>query len=71
MLQLATTPQQVKEALELVGGYGSWEAKVAYLEAVTGSQIAHRSGGDAEDDFWSLAEALVNGRLKVGVFHAI
>jgi len=60
LVQLATDAEQIDLALTSVGGYKSYEAKRAYLEAWTGSAIVHRFGGDDAEDFWALAQAIVD-----------
>jgi len=65
LLSLAIYPEQVDQVLTDVGGLQIPEAKAAYLETVTGSVITSRLGGNTEDDFWALAEALVAGHLKI------
>lgn len=65
LIKLSTTPEKIDQALTEVGGYASYEVKVAYLEGLTQSKIVHRSGGGSEDDFWALAEAIVNGDIEI------
>lgn len=65
LLNLATTPEQVDSALAEVGRYDTYAKKVAFLEGLTQAKILHRSGGGDEDDFWALAEAIVNRDIEL------
>lgn len=65
LLSLAIYPEQVGQVLEDIGGFKTPEGKAAYLEAATDTAICSRIGGNTEDDFWALAEALVSGEIQI------
>lgn len=65
LLSLALYPEQVSQILDDIGDFKTPESKAAYLEAATGTAICSRIGGNTEDDFWALAEALVSGEIQI------
>ncbi len=65
LLKLATTPEQINEALTLVGEFKNFQEKAEYLANATKSQFVHKTGGSDEDDFWALAEAITQGFLEI------